>query len=109
MTGGFARIYDEGNDQICVLKTHADGGPKDFGLKLKEFAEKAEHNGMNCLAASIVAYFKTNVCDIYLYPPSDDMIEGVNYDSLYEYHVRYKDGRVKVEWFYLGSDKVLMD
>jgi hypothetical protein len=72
---------DDGGHEIVVLYRHMDGGPRWHGAALKEFLAGIElvhgfsqgdnrriANGMGCLAAQIVAHFKTDPGGFYLYP-----------------------------------------
>lgn len=75
-------FQDEDNNEIVVMYRQLDGYPEGHGAELAEFLagsilvngialgrdESAIHNGMGCLAASVVAYFKTGVGGFYLYP-----------------------------------------
>ena len=82
-------IKDENGEEICVLYRQFDGYPSGMGKDLKKFlspirlvngiTDKEDHpiaNGMSCLAAQIVAHFKSedrSKCgslagNIYLYP-----------------------------------------
>ena len=83
--------YDKGHDNIeeslVNIYHHYDGNPEHLGIKLakfllpykikngvsnlilEEFPQLA--NGPECLAAQLVAYLKTDVGNVYLYPVSD--------------------------------------
>lgn len=82
----------DSGDAIVCMTVHWDGNPEVYGLNLAEFldgykivnglgaetySEKIA-NGMHCLAAQMVAHFKTEPGNIYLYPPSADF-ENYNY------------------------------
>lgn len=66
--------------EIVVMYRQFDGYPEGHGLELAEFLagsvmvnglrdDNAKvHNGMGCLAASVVAHFKTEPGGFYLYP-----------------------------------------
>jgi hypothetical protein len=84
-----------------------DGYPKGHGLELAEFLNSktiingfqdqtmATHaNGMGCLAAQMVAHFKTEIGGIYLH-----RVDLNNHED-YDYHV-YED---KVQVVYWGKD-----
>lgn len=81
------------SDAIVCMNVHWDGNPESYGFQLALFlngykivnglsvgqdSEKIA-NGMDCLAAQMVAYFKTEPGDIYLYPPSNKSKETYNY------------------------------
>jgi hypothetical protein len=73
---------DEKGEEIAVMYIHYDGYLHGYGKKLAEFLQDIEitngipfpvpdkkfANGMNCLAAQVVAHFKTGVGNVYLYP-----------------------------------------
>lgn len=75
-------IKDDTGEEICVLYRQYDGYPSGHGKELKKFlagktiingygSEKdyeKHFNGMTCLAASLVAHFKTTIGGFYLYP-----------------------------------------
>lgn len=74
-------IQDEKGNEIAVMYRQFDGYPAGHGSELAEFlsgmmivngmgAGQPERiaNGMNCLAAQIIAHFKEEPGGIYLYP-----------------------------------------
>ncbi len=74
-------ILDEENKEICVLYRQYDGYLNGHGAELKEFLEgfsvvngfgsgdpPKTANGMGCLAAQIIANFKSGIGGFYLYP-----------------------------------------
>jgi hypothetical protein len=74
-------INDEYNDEICVLYRQFDGYVEGHGKDLVNYLKdtvivngiscgniRQDFNGMNCLAASLVAHFKTDTGGFYLYP-----------------------------------------
>lgn len=84
---------DEG--PIINMYRQFDGYPSGHGLELAEFLKpfiilngysnpnaKNQANGMGCLAAQIVAHFKTGIGGFYLTP-----IHTLNQWQDYEYHV----------------------
>jgi len=88
---------------ICTMYRQMDGYPTGHGLELAEFlkdmvvvngismAEKRRiANGMECLAAQMVAFFKEGPGSIYLYSGYYDC--GQNY----EYYVYLKDEVIKI-------------
>lgn len=83
-------------DALVCMYRQFDGYPEGHGSELAEFLSGREvvngigsntprkaSNGMGCLAASLVGYFKTDIGGIYLHTPVQ------NQDSWqdYEYHV----------------------
>lgn len=61
-------ILMDGNTEIAVLYRHWDGHPESHGAELATFLSKASANGANCLAAQVVAHFKIEPKNFYLYP-----------------------------------------
>ena len=74
-------VLEEDGPEICVLYRHNDGYPTGHGSELKEFLTRLRvvnglssgqegilANGMGCLAAQLVAHFKTGPGGFYLYP-----------------------------------------
>lgn len=76
-------VVMDGEDEIMLMYRQMDGYPTGHGQELKEFldgikicngigSEQSQGkwaNGMGCLAAQIVAHFKTVIGRIYLYKP----------------------------------------
>jgi hypothetical protein len=109
-------VLIDGRDgkETCVLYRHCDGYPSGHGAELKNFLTgfeitngigertKKTANGAGCLFAQMVAHFKTEVGQFYLYPPGTrDAWED------YTYYVTAKPGEpihLKVE-----GDSVLYD
>ena len=71
---------DDGTE-IAVLYRQMDGYPDGHGQELTDFLKDhhisngigpnetdADFNGMNCLAASVIAHFKNGIGMFYLYP-----------------------------------------
>jgi hypothetical protein len=81
-TRSLTRIKDTDDAEIACIYRQMDGYPTGMGADLKEFLEpftiingitsstdpKPAANTMCCLAAQIVAHFKTEIGNIYLYP-----------------------------------------
>jgi hypothetical protein len=81
------------SDAIVCMNAHWDGYPTFHGLRLAKFLDGYKivrglgldediekiANGMGCLAAQMVDYFKTKPGNIYLYPPSNKSKETYNY------------------------------
>ena len=94
---------------------HYDGYPKGHGIELAEFlrdfrvvnglgspSDKKIANGTSCLAAQIVAHFKTIPGNIYLYPCNDGE-EGISWED-YTYTVWPKEG--EPTWISIYSNLV---
>lgn len=74
-------VEEDGGAEICVLYRQYDGYPTGHGAELKSFLEgihvlnglglagqKRTANGMDCLAAQLIAHFKTEPGGFYLHP-----------------------------------------
>ncbi len=74
-------VEEVGGVEICVLYRQYDGYPTGHGAELKSFLEGMQlvnglglgdqnrmANGMDCLAAQLIAYLKTEPGGFYLYP-----------------------------------------
>lgn len=111
-TRSLTYVYEDGETKpfICMYRQF-DGYPSGHGLELAQFLapivmrngyqfeDKAgtHANGMGCLAAQIVALFKTDIGGIYLHSP--DTTEA---GQEYEYHVH--SNRVVVVDVYAEKD-----
>lgn len=97
-------IYSEWNNKpICAMYRQFDGYLEGHGLELREkFGDfqiingipygqstKNKANGMGCLAAQIVAHFKTEIGGFYMVSPDD-------YQE-YNYHLHFREGKLWVE------------
>jgi hypothetical protein len=108
------RIYDDEGEQICCLYRNYDGYLSEHGRELAEFLsgftvgnrlgatkDRKVAKTMNCLAAQIVAHFKSEPGNFYMYPPTDDT-EDYTYDvkltgdsDLCIEYLRYGDKKFK--------------
>ena len=91
-------VYD-GNDAMINMYRQFDGYPSGHGLELSEFLnsfaeitngyafddQRKIANGMGCLAAQLIANFKTGVGGFYIYP-----VTANDCGQEYEYHI-YQD------------------
>jgi hypothetical protein len=81
-------VHDQynGKEFKCVnMYRQYDGYPTGHGAELAEFlvkTKKTGYNGINDLAALMVAHFKTGPYNIYLYPT-----ETTDCGQDYEYHI----------------------
>ena len=79
-TRALVRFVDEKDEVTTVIYKHYDGYPEDFGLDLATFLSdmtivngislkenRRIANGIECLAAQVVAFFKQGVGDVYIY------------------------------------------
>lgn len=96
-TGCITVIFDDDDGEIAVLFRHGDGYPEVHGVELAKFLStrilcsglggkiidgKQWANGMNCLAAQIVAHFKVAPGGFYLYPAN-----AASIGEMYTYEV----------------------
>lgn len=70
------------------------------GYSMKDEEERA-FNGIGCLAASIVSYFKDGIGNVYIQPIDDD------YEGAYNYFISEDDGRLRIRME--GYNGVLYD
>lgn len=99
-TRSLTLVYEEGSKKPFInMYRQYDGYPSGHGLELAEFLgsfaavtngimvgeTRKTANGMGCLAAQLVANFKTEVGGIYLYP-----VSARDCGQEYEYHI-YQD------------------
>ena len=96
-------MYVENTPVVCMYR-HYDGYPSGHGVELSEFLTQLEFgmgisgnpelysfaNGMGCLAAQMISFFKKSPGGIYIYPVDLDQACWQEY----EYHVT--DSSVKV-------------
>jgi hypothetical protein len=91
-TRSLTYVYNEDNNKqpfVCMYRQF-DGYPSGHGAELAEFLtpmktkeEGRNANGMGCLAAQMIAYFKEGTYNIYLQFPE----LGQDSWQEYEYHV----------------------
>ena len=97
-TRSLTYVYEGKHPVVCLYRQY-DGYPSGHGAELAEFLDGYEivngfgqkraklANGMGCLAAQMVAHFKTEVGNFYLHAPVLDRDDGQDF----EYHVYEKD------------------
>jgi len=104
-TRALVRFVNKEGKNVATIYKHFDGYPEGFGLDLANFLSDMVivegidlvhkghvANGMECLAAQVVAFFKQGVGDVYLYP--SDTLES-DTDANYVYIIKDKgDGDV---------------
>jgi alpha-glucuronidase len=89
-TRSLTYVYSYDEPVVCMYRQY-DGYPTGHGAELAEFLNVTKvYNGMDCLAASMIAYFKKEPYNFYLYPTNLDQSCGQEY----EYHVY--DDKVKI-------------
>jgi len=93
-TRSLTYVYEGRHPVVCLYRQY-DGYPSGHGAELAEFlmgydivngfGEKRAKlaNGMGCLAAQMVAHFKTETGNFYLHAPLLDRDDGQDF----EYHV----------------------
>lgn len=99
-------VYDGDLNDSAVINLYRqyDGYPTGHGAELARFLDRGRlingltgqdqnmFNGMGCLAAQLVAHFKTTVGGFYIYPVTD-----TECGQDYEYHVYERDGELRVQ------------
>jgi len=104
-TRALVRFVNKEGKNVATIYKHFDGYPEGFGLDLANFLSDMVivegidlvhkghvANGMECLAAQVVAFFKQGVGDVYLYP--SDTLES-DTDADYVYIIKDKgDGNI---------------
>jgi len=104
-TRALVRFVNKKGKNVATIYKHFDGYPEGFGLDLANFLSDMVivegidlvhkghvANGMECLAAQVVAFFKQGVGDVYLYP--SDTLES-DTDVSYIYIIKDKgDGDI---------------
>jgi hypothetical protein len=94
----------EGDKPLVNLYRQYDGYPTGHGAELAQFLSefhitngissgetRRTANGMGCLAAQVVAFFKESVGGFYIYS-----VDSVECGQDYEYHVYQKDKELRV-------------
>ena len=97
-------VYDEYNKPLVNLYRQYDGYPTGHGAELAEFLSdfhitngispsetRRTANGMGCLAAQVVAFFKESVGGFYIHS-----VDATECGQDYEYHVYQKDKELRV-------------
>ena len=87
---------------VCLYR-HYDGYPSSHGLDLANFLAEVDFNDMECMAASMVAHFKKQPYNYYLYP----VVLKQDCWQDYEYHVTAKGvtitTKMQEEVLFLGT------
>jgi hypothetical protein len=89
----------ESTPKLVNMYRQYDGYPTGHGAELAEFLLKTEHNGMSCLAASMIAHFKQSIGGFYIYPT-----DSTDCGQEYEYHISENQAEI-YETRYDGSSK----
>jgi hypothetical protein len=99
-------IKGKEDKEFATMYRQFDGYPEGHGLQLAEFLNKGEeltYNGMGCLAAQVVANFKTKCGNIYLEIPGDRYL-GEEY--VYEVYTNNK-GQLMMSCFDVWKGKTI--
>ncbi|NJL78556.1 MAG: hypothetical protein HC917_06355 [Richelia sp. SM2_1_7] len=101
-TRGLIRIFDDKDKPLVCCYNHLDSYPEELGQELANFLSEFEiingitfdtsnkkANGMKCLAAQLIAYFKLGIGRFYIYP-----IDTKDAGQEYEYHIKLKDNKI---------------
>lgn len=119
-TRSLTYVYNDNNgivpsEPLVCMYRQFDGYPTGHGAELAQFlnhgtlvnglrlTDKNVFNGMGCLAAQMIANFKQNPGNFYLYPTVLDQ----DCWQEYEYHV-FED-KVKIYEGYYTNNKVIFD
>jgi hypothetical protein len=109
-------LRDGDNKDIAVLYRHWDGYPSGHGVELRDFLKSTNitdgigvdaeigmvANGWHCLAAQIVAHFKTGAGGFYLYAPGT---RDIGEDYVYV----VKPGQSGIHLEVCDNDRILYD
>ena len=100
-------VFHEYDAEIVVMYRQYDGYPEGHGLELAEFLlpftvvnglglqeERKVANGMGCLTAQVVAHFKEEAGNIYLY---NAKTRNVGEEYIYRLSCPTKEGEIKME------------
>ena len=103
-------VHDESGMAIINMYRQFDGYPTGHGAELAEFLNSGSmvnglrlgvdekfFNGMGCLAAQMVAHFKKESGNFYLYSTEAD-----DCGQDFEYHIMYDDGTLKIKVYNCG-------
>ena len=115
----FADGHLHGGKSLVSMYRHNDSYPGYYGVLLARFLQDKDHNGIECLAASIVAEFKRRPKDIYLYPITDD-INNTYVEYIYTVYVKPDhehyisvwsrwDNDEKGEVIFVGTPQMFLD
>lgn len=104
-------VYDNGKEILNMYRQY-DGYPTGHGAELAEFlgagrlvngipsdAKGIVFNGMGCLAAQMVAHFKTDSGGIYL-----ESVDSKDCGQDYEYHVSLVDDALNIKVINCGCN-----
>lgn len=104
--------YGQVQKPVCNMYRQFDGYPTGHGAELVDFLTKGKlvnglslanneivFNGMGCLAAQMVAYFKDEAGGFYLHPTD---VTDCGQD--YEYHIFDKNGELYIEVYNCGCN-----
>jgi len=125
-TRALVNVRDEGGSVILCMYSQFDGYPSGLGSDLAKFLKNIKlvngftgkeplpvANGMGCLAAQLVAYFKKEVGQYYLVDPTVEHGEDYIYDITekkvkvrnYRDEILFDDSWYLFREFCLGSDE----
>jgi len=78
-------VYNDIGRRIVNIYRQYDGYPSGQGKDLAQVLTTTRHNGMGCMAASLISKLKEEPYNIYIYP-----VDATNCGQEYEYHI-YED------------------
>ena len=74
-------VYERGEPIVNVYRQY-DGYPQGHGRDLARILTTTRHNGMGCMAASLISKIKEEPYNIYIYP-----VAARDCGQEYEYHI----------------------
>lgn len=122
-TRSITEVLDDNGDVIISMYRQMDGYPEGMGADLQDFLAgmtvvnglsggqpKKVANGIQCLAAQLVAHFKVGAGDVYLYPPSMREEDGT-YDvwEEYIYRISMQEDMLVLQCFDAANDMKEID
>lgn len=105
----------EDGQEIAVLYRQHDGYYEGHGKELVKFLKdkkitngisgKDTFNGMNCLTASVIAYFKDSVGGFYLYPAGR---RDINEEYIYTVSGKAGDNQATIEMYDFSRKRIIL-
>jgi len=119
-TRSLTHIKNQSGQTLVTLYRQYDGYPDGHGQELADFLKgktivngfsgedktRGNFNGMECLAASVIAFFKEGIGGFYLQPP-----DSKDFGEDYTYTIYQADNRpaIKIECGMIGAGEVIFD
>jgi len=96
-------VYNDIDRPIVNIYRQYDGYPSGQGKDLAKILTSTRHNGMGCMAASLISKIKEEPYNIYIYP-----VDATNCGQEYEYHI-YEDHVRVIENGWDNPDRTIFD